>query len=192
MWTLVIARYKEDISWSDDVPNKIVYDKSGETVPGSLHVPNVGREAETYIRYIVEYYDSLPDHVVFVQGNPFDHMSISSIEPTFSKYMTALSPKQFPCFEYTSHYPGLCIKQYWEHIFGTQCPDVLQYSPGCQYTVPRECILVRPKEFYQKIQRMLQKNTTTEYHEAHWNRAYDPESITAWTMERLFPFIFSY
>ena len=43
-YVAVIAKYKEDISWLTDLKCKyIVYDKSKD-------IPNIGREAETYLR----------------------------------------------------------------------------------------------------------------------------------------------
>ena len=77
--SIVIARYKEDLSWIDSIPsdyNVIIYDKSpanSKKIPNAIKLPNVGREAHTYLRYIVDNYNSLPDVTVFAQGNPFDH-----------------------------------------------------------------------------------------------------------------------
>lgn len=39
-----------------------------------LHwLPNIGREAHSYLDYIISNYDRLPDFVVFLQANPNDH-----------------------------------------------------------------------------------------------------------------------
>jgi hypothetical protein len=73
----VIARYEEDIDWLKDLKgNVIVYNKGSD----NLNIPyikseNIGRESETYCRFIVEWYEHLSnyDSVVFLQGNPFDH-----------------------------------------------------------------------------------------------------------------------
>jgi len=68
---LVVAKYKEDVSWLDEVPREIkvyIYDKSpvGELV-------NEGRDAHTFLHHMVEHYDDLDDWTVFAQGWPFDH-----------------------------------------------------------------------------------------------------------------------
>lgn len=80
---LVVAKYKEDISWlaNIDMPT-IVYDKCPDVRP-SIELPNVeyveapnvynGREAHSYLMHIVSNYDSLADITFFVQGNPFEH-----------------------------------------------------------------------------------------------------------------------
>lgn len=80
----VIAKYKEDVSWLKDLPYKyIIYDKNDdggtatniENSPNarSIKLQNVGREAHTYLTYIIDNYHSLPNFVAFLQGNPFDY-----------------------------------------------------------------------------------------------------------------------
>ncbi len=72
---LVVARYREDLRWTRRVPpacRVTVYDKGGGGKgPGQL--PNVGREAHSYLHHIVTHYDELADVTVFCQGRPFDH-----------------------------------------------------------------------------------------------------------------------
>jgi hypothetical protein len=100
---LVIARYKENISWLHQVPDSIntiyIYNKddtckrplnrygtvvrSYQINPPTLDVPtsrskiislpNVGREADTYLEHIIQNYDNLADLTIFSQGDPFPH-----------------------------------------------------------------------------------------------------------------------
>jgi len=70
----VVARYREDVSWVRELSfPAMVYDKSGsgQGVP----LPNVGREAHTYLTHILRTYPDFPDYTVFVQGDPFRHMA---------------------------------------------------------------------------------------------------------------------
>jgi Protein of unknown function (DUF3431) len=75
---LVIARYAEPLDWvrdfefNDDV---LVYDKSHTTLTGprghgyrSIRLPNVGREAHTFLWHILRHWDSLADITIFVPG----------------------------------------------------------------------------------------------------------------------------
>lgn len=80
-YEIVIARYKEDLSWIKDyfpTQKVTVYNKGennlnlGENVT-VVAIDNVGREAQTYLNHIVKNYSSLKSHIVFLQGNPFDH-----------------------------------------------------------------------------------------------------------------------
>ena len=81
----IVARYKEDVRWiRDTIPQEyrvILYNKGDDLSNGEIHpngtvrnVTNEGRETETYLRFIIENYDNLPDVMVFLQGEPFPHM----------------------------------------------------------------------------------------------------------------------
>ena len=67
---IVVAKYKEDISWTRNFENVIIYDKSN-----NKDLPNIGREAHTYIHHIIEHWNNLANITVFLQGNPHDHTS---------------------------------------------------------------------------------------------------------------------
>lgn len=80
---LVVARYREDLSWLRelDLP-ACVYNKGPELDSGLLppgvraaSLPNLGREAHTYLTHIIAQYHALPRHTAFLQGNPFAHMA---------------------------------------------------------------------------------------------------------------------
>lgn len=70
---LVVAKYREDVSWLADVPaswSVRVYDKSDED-NGYIRRRNIGREAETFCHHNAT--EPPAEWNVFVQGNPFDH-----------------------------------------------------------------------------------------------------------------------
>jgi len=70
----VIARYKEPIDWLRKGSYAVnVYNKSGVDEFGMISLPNVGREAHTYIYHIVQNYDTLSDITIFLQAKISDH-----------------------------------------------------------------------------------------------------------------------
>lgn len=72
---LVVARHTEDLAWLRRVPGEFrvtVYNK-GDKIPFSRPLPNIGREAHTYLHHLIERYETLADVTVLVQGHPFDH-----------------------------------------------------------------------------------------------------------------------
>lgn len=72
---LVVARHTEALAWLRRVPRVFritVYDKGDGTSRGE-RLPNIGREAHTYLHHLAERHDNLADVTVFVQGHPFDH-----------------------------------------------------------------------------------------------------------------------
>lgn len=84
---IVVARYAENMDWVDDlvemhdwIDNVIIYNKGRDDfkvrnghIIKVVKTPNIGREGETYLRYIIEHYNKLPQHVWFTQGDPFPH-----------------------------------------------------------------------------------------------------------------------
>jgi hypothetical protein len=75
-FVVVISTFNEDISWSsmykglrvivNKGPSNRVFDVSPSEAWSTT--PNVGREAETFLTYIVQNYFVLPDFVAFTQG----------------------------------------------------------------------------------------------------------------------------
>ena len=77
MVQIVIAKYKEDVSWINKLThNFIIYDKSDLPIDGSIKLKNIGREGETFLYYIVNNYNNLDEVTVFLQGNPFEHVQL--------------------------------------------------------------------------------------------------------------------
>jgi hypothetical protein len=68
MKSLIVAKFREDISWLNNISGyKIyLYDKL-------VDLPNIGREAHTYVHHIITNYSDLSDINVFTQANPFFH-----------------------------------------------------------------------------------------------------------------------
>jgi hypothetical protein len=83
---LIVARFNEDISWLKEVKlNKIIYNKGLPDIKPEqfkkdaedveiINLQNVGRDPHTLLKYIELNYDMLPDAIIFLQGNPFDHV----------------------------------------------------------------------------------------------------------------------
>ena len=72
---IVVARYNEDIEWTKQFKNVLIYNKGEKLEDGynEILLENVGREGHTYYKYICDNYDNLEDYIIFLQGNPFDH-----------------------------------------------------------------------------------------------------------------------
>src|SRR3990172_8526056 len=68
---MVIARHKEDTTWSNQFPNKVIYNKYS----GNNLLPNVGRESHTYLHHIIENHHDLADITIFCQGSTAEHLS---------------------------------------------------------------------------------------------------------------------
>ena len=70
---LVISRFNEKLDWLSEINcEKVIYNK-GKPLDGFINIPNIGRETETYLKYIVENYNKLPEIIIFTQADPFTH-----------------------------------------------------------------------------------------------------------------------
>ncbi len=148
---LFVARYNEDDSWLSRVPDgwvKMVLQK------GCGDLPNIGREANSYLHAIVTYYHWFKDsaEAVFCQGNPFDH------DPKFIQHLSDPSIRHYgivwECppegeLEMTMYGAGL-LDEYCK-VFGLPVQTKYRFSTGAQYRVTREQILARPLAFYQAL-----------------------------------------
>ena len=74
----IISRYNESIGWLHPILNQCRIFNKGTALglANETKLENVGRESETYLRYIIENYDNLPDICVFSQGGIKDHMTL--------------------------------------------------------------------------------------------------------------------
>ena len=69
---IVIARFAHSLEWLSDIKIPyIIYNKGEDDLKFSnIRIPNRGREGETYLRYIIENYNNLPDMIIFCQDWP--------------------------------------------------------------------------------------------------------------------------
>lgn len=185
---MVIARFAEDLHWLKFAKMPVVVYNKG---PGNLeylrkmrHVrvqwlPNVGREAHTYLHYIVQNYDYLPENVIFSQGDPMEHSPdfVSRIQHEYD-VLTPLGMRHRPhwppqhCTEQdivyyskgfeirlgrigtynnSSYYWNMWWFAYiWALVFpGELIPENPVFAYAALFSVPRNRILGRPKSFWQ-------------------------------------------
>ncbi len=146
MKSIVIAKYTEDKSWIKDIPsgwNIHLYDKDRnlENAPG--------REAHTYLKFIVDNYESLEGDYVFCQGNPFDHT------PDFlgNIYVGELPGKDYPCTRHNrsnlTDSNALQMDKYIR-LLELEVPENWEFRAGAQFKAKAEDILKRPRDFYRK------------------------------------------
>ena len=77
MYKCVVAKYKEDVSWTEDLPCEVtIINKDPNDNRFQINLPNTGRESDTYCHYIIENYENIQpdDRIIFLQGTPWDHM----------------------------------------------------------------------------------------------------------------------
>lgn len=166
---IIVARYNENIEWTKQFENVIVYNKGKklEDNYNEIMLDNVGREGHTYYKYIYDNYDNLDDYTIFLQGNPFDHSP--NLISNINKYLK--NEYLYIHFEFLSewkincnlsgcryHY-GLPLKAVYENLFNEKKENMsFEFGAGAQFIVSKKQILKRNKNFYLKIIKLLEKS----------------------------------
>lgn len=159
---IVIARYREDLTWVLDHNLSsfcLIYNKGLPLDSPKFNcktLPNVGRESHTYLTHIIQNYTNLSDITYFIQGNPFDHSS------KFVEYFLTAPVDDFIGF---SDHPHPIYKSllYDETVYDeslprvakdldllSDLPDEYLFSAGAQFAVRKQNILNKPLDFYKK------------------------------------------
>jgi Protein of unknown function (DUF3431) len=208
VFDLVIARHEEDLRWMRRIPKEIritVYNKgntpalpegfperSGLTVTS---LPNVGREAHTYLTHLITRYEDLPRATVFCQGHPFDHapdfhdrlQALVSGEEEFGRFRwygfldETDDPQGRRLFVPWSKNPErleLETGRLYRELFGEKSPEWFYFRGGAQFAVTRETIHSRPREFYQRaLDLCLSIPLAAHSYERIWDRIFGPPVI---------------
>jgi hypothetical protein len=170
---IVIARYNENIDWSNQFKNVFIYNKGKTLNRNEIFLENVGRESHTYYKHIYDNYDNLNDYIIFLQGNPFDHSPYvitklwSYIEKNNNLNIDFeyISEKIFDCkLSLCKHHIELqpFLFKTFNYLFDESrniTTDLtFKFGAGAQFIVSKKNILKRPKEFYLKIINLLNYN----------------------------------
>jgi len=163
-----VAHYNEPLGWLRRVPPAYklsVYDK-GEAGDG-IRLPNIGREAHTYLTHITRNYHRLADITVFCQGRPFDHASdfhrilrevvagekggglfewFGFLVDTDDEFGRRL----FVPWSKNPERRTLDIRGAYRELFGEPGPAEYTFVGGAQFSARRELIWRRPLEFYER------------------------------------------
>jgi hypothetical protein len=165
---VVVARYREDVSWTRVLPNVTIYNK-GEPLSdqeyNQVFLPNVGREQHTFFWHIVKHYDELDDYTVFLQGDPFDHCR--TVLERISQHLeagaagaglTLLGDHILDCnVGGCRHHPQLPLRETYLKTFGKSGENQdFVFCAGSQFIAARANIRQHPREFYANILKLIE------------------------------------
>jgi hypothetical protein len=189
---VVVARYNEDAAWLARLAPALrpgerifVYDKGAPLAPGAVAgaalaaLPNVGREAHTYLHHVVAHWDALPALLFFAQGcisdrNHAYNDAPAAVRARFLDLPPAaagsanFSPAPLSCWltngRITSYAGGALTPvgaPVWEWFAATmRRPDVdararLPMSLGAIFSVRADAVKKRPLAFYVALRDQL-------------------------------------
>jgi hypothetical protein len=181
-YKIVVARYQENIDWLDPIKKDCIFINKGEALglENEILLPNLGRESDSYLWYIINNYDQLPDVVAFTQGDISDHSYI--FEPDFHECLieaisqAGLQGKSdifhthsiddihvnpqwnysktdntyFLPDNYKNNIPVKFGEWFCKHV-NTVYPDPIHVYWAAIFAVKKEYILKRPREYYETL-----------------------------------------
>jgi hypothetical protein len=103
------------------------------------HLENKGREASSYLWWIIENYDKLPDEIYLLQGNPFEHCN-----EDFTPKWIAESDK-----EGCPHHCALRISEIAEPL-KIELPEKWDFITGANLKLTKKDILRYDIDWYKK------------------------------------------
>lgn len=191
MIEIVSSYFNEDLKWLENspYPTHIVGKKELATKSNFASfnlIPNFAKEAGSYLWFIVNNYDNLPNKMAFIHGHEISsHQKI----PIFEAIETY---KEFPFVDlnrfaniYLFIKPNSCYHQLWNHLlkhFFGEVPKVVNYRGMAQFLVRKEVILSKPKEFwkflYDETLKIDNNNSETvaSFYESFWHIIFGLES----------------
>jgi hypothetical protein len=204
-YKIIVARYNENIDWlNTEINNCIIYNKGTPlNINNEIMIPNVGRESDTYLHYIITNYNNLPDVIVFTQARISDHRGSNDINYLINlKNEALIYKKSKPLISYhkTNHktcwsndwnlldndkyYLQDCYKNNKPLIFeewfttniNSNYPNPIHIYCNGIFAVTKELILKHPIDYYKKL--ILEVNhhiNSTEGHffERSWYYIFD-------------------
>jgi hypothetical protein len=155
---IVSNRYNENIEWIKNSNYDFeIIQKTQES--------NYGAESLSYLKFICENYDNLPDKIAFIHGHEHSYHQQYSIIESIEKYKNenfkTLNGKVFsyhylnithPWFPKSELNFGL-FDFFWNEIMSDfeECPKKLIFCHGAQFIVDKRLILNNNVDFYKKI-----------------------------------------
>ena len=143
MSELVLAHWREDLSWGPPGIQATVYTKG-------VDLPNVGREAGTYLHHMIVRRNSLDDWTIFSQGNPFPHVPnflsvLGEDRAGIEFYGSAMQEVEE---EGWGHRWRDANREIWAELYSSQSPLDMRFVPGAIFGIDRKTLLSRSTDFY--------------------------------------------
>lgn len=177
-----ISYFDGELTWVEELPKDqyILFNKSGRELSGhfqSVKIQNVGYNLYSYLTYIVQNFDDLPELLVFTKNNVFPRHVRKEIFYKLIK-RDVFTPIEDPYTWERLAWPVSVVgsdggylelnnswytQNYQRRFFSTlntcaefifeDCPrfDFVRFAPGANYIVPRRHVLLRSKNFYRNL-----------------------------------------
>lgn len=184
---IVISHFNENLDWVRSVNKKFsvkIYSKALENAPnGSISLPNVNREAHTFLHHIVSNWEILNETTIFLQGNPFPHFTKGDLESfsalgEFGPILCDL--KNHDPIWSTNGFERPLFKKLYEKCLCGEPPDEYIFAAGAQWFCRRGAIKSKSFFWWEKIYEKMLIDVPQ----------FQDNEFNAWTLERIWGYFF--
>lgn len=165
---LVVARYNENTDWAT---GKLPEGWECRVVQKGVDLPNVGREASSFLWFMATQEIDPDTTYAFLQGDPYPHGFDFSQLREVEGYVPLGCHVLNADHDGHPHHGGLRLAFHLREWVGGAIPDRFIFHAGAQFMVPGRVILQRPRSWYAEMQARVSQGQG------------------AWIMERLWPHV---
>ena len=163
---IVSSHYKEDLAWLEDfyLP-VVVISKEGGNYKSLSHekyfnvhlVPNKIRESGSYLWFIVNYWNHLPERMFFIHGHETAYHQVVSLRDAIKLYSDVRGYRDFNDYQRINF--AVDEKQsffcyLWDVLYDGalgKVPEYVEFDRGAQFVVDKSTIKSRSHSFYRRI-----------------------------------------
>jgi hypothetical protein len=166
---IIIAHYNEDLNWIKKLEiSPIVYSKTDRNFNFINH--NRGNEVAAYFEFIIDYFDNLPNKMLFLHGHEnSNHQDFTSSEIANKvnwelDSFFSVNKRDWYQDPLPAEYFGW-VKNNWD-IFGDNLtlPESLSFYSSAQFVVDKELVEQYPLSFYTNLYEWIKNTHLTEYY----------------------------
>lgn len=188
---IVVAHYNEDLKWLKPYEKKaIVYHKGGNDFPKIeckewIKLPNIWRESHTYLYYIVNNYNNLPEYILFFQWWIKDHAESWDVYESVEEYLNEVEKYWFSCanpfflvrkdpqinftWKFAEMLESWSLKKspytfarFYKELLGKSQKYLTPCFWAANFAVSRDVVKERPLSFYKKALELLPEHPNPE------------------------------
>lgn len=166
---VVTSHYREDIEWLKKSGVQLVVCSKVEDSKECPRQANRGREATSYLQYIITNYDNLPDHVAFVHGH--ENAWHQGFKITLLEVIKCAKIEEYGFISLNNKYIDdrimsnnrmIFLKSIWDDLFKPylkrEAPNYIYQDCCAQFIVSKERLRSIPKEAYEKWYEYIMKD----------------------------------
>lgn len=201
-YVVIVAHYNEDITWVKNLKYKyIIYEKLKKN--SKYYCPNYANEATTYLKYICDNYNNLPENIIMLHGENESWHHDGKITANIDKYILNYEKNNNKFYNINNVKLGSIKPQisnminslWWPNTMEPWFGDIANYNDFtvgqlccAQFIVSRKQIKKLPLDFYLNMYTWLIKNTSGPGNgsQEDINSGYNTSRYLEWTWHLIF------